>query len=153
MQPINEARRRKLFTFSAAICAVPMMLAPIAARSSFQLAREQSAFTARFNLPAVPAPWKTAAVNVSRDPFIPERPYVSASDGVRETPPAAGGFASPAVRAVVTGPSPHALVDENGNVRVVSVGDLVAGSQVLAIDRTGIRLKNGTVLALAGDMP
>jgi hypothetical protein len=137
------------------VCAVPIVLMPIAGRSSFELAREQAAFNARFNAPVVPARWKTADVRISRDPFVPEHSVLPHEDEqtASVTSTANAAFEAAVVRAVVTAPARRALVDENGSVRIVAVGDSVAGSPVVAIERSGIRLQSGQVLRLTGDAP
>jgi hypothetical protein len=38
-------------------------------------------------------------------------------------------------------------------VRVIGIGDSLAGSRVTAINGAGVHLQNGTVLALAEDGP
>lgn len=175
MHPLGDAQRRRLRTWSALLCAIPLCLAPLAGRSSFELASEQAAFDARFAA-APQNVWSDKPVAVARDPFVPEPPAPTLEN--REPMTATGvvgvhvrqgdsmGFALPAntaaaatrpgenlpgivaVTAIVTGPSPHALVDDGEHVRVVGVGDMLAGSRVLAIDGSGIRLQNGTLLTL-----
>ena len=60
----------------------------------------------------------------------------------RATPP------PPHVTAIVTGPHPVALVDLRGTMRVVGVGDRIAGATVVGIDFSGVRLTNGTTLRM-----
>ena len=70
-------------------------------------------------------------------------------------PPAMrAGSSSPAaeparVAATVTGTHPLAVIDEPGSTaRIVTVGDAVGSSFVLAIDAGGVRLADGTNLRL-----
>jgi len=151
VRAIDDAYRKRLFTFSAMLCAIPLFLMPIAGRSSFEFEQERAAFSARFSAPPASIAWRTQQIPVSRDPFVPD-PHVQASTALD---PALTNRADALalVRAVVTGASPHALVEERGDVRVVGIGDPVAGSPVVAIDRTGLRLQNGAALPLEGQAP
>src|SRR5579864_4440369 len=73
LPPLHDARRRKLLNVSALLCAIPILLAPIAGRSSFELASEQAAFNERFAPPAPPDDPSARPMPVSRDPFVPDR--------------------------------------------------------------------------------
>jgi hypothetical protein len=53
------------------------------------------------------------------------------------------------VTAVVTGAHPFALVEDAGATRLVTVGDRIAGDAIAAITAGGVRLANGSVLAIA----
>jgi hypothetical protein len=64
-------------------------------------------------------------------------------------PFAAGPRTTATVSAVITGPHPFALVDDGGATRMLTIGDRIAGEQVVAIDATGVRLSSGTVLRVA----
>jgi hypothetical protein len=177
LRPLNDAARRRMFAWSAVFCAVPLCLAPLAGRSSFELASERAAFDTRFNAPTLDAAWNGRPVDVARDPFMPEvhTPRTLQADssivGMRVTQGEPTGWVLPAnrgaagaplidaavgavnVTAVVTGSSPRALVDDGTHVRVVSIGDALAGSRIAAIDGNGVHLQNGTVLALAQESP
>lgn len=73
MLPLHDARRRKLLNVSALLCAIPVLLAPIAGRSSFELASEEAAFNQRFAPPAPSVDPAARPMPVSRDPFVPDR--------------------------------------------------------------------------------
>ena len=176
MHPLDDAQRRRLLTWSALLCAIPLCLAPLAGRSSFELASEQAAFNARFEAASPQNVWSDKPVTVARDPFVPEAPAPALQNrdpvpatsvvGMHVTQGDSMGFALPAnagagstrfgdnmpgivtVTAIVTGPSPHALIYDGEHVRVVGVGDMLVGSRVLAIDGSGLRLRNGTLLTL-----
>lgn len=177
MHPLDDAQRRRLLTLSAVFCAIPLCLAPLAGRSSFELADERAAFTARFSAPDLQSVWSDKPLSVARDPFVPEvavqpAPADAAADsrvvGMHVTQgdsmgfalpgnrravgaPSQGTAALPSITAVVTGPSPRALVDDGDRVRVVGVGDRLAGSRVAAISGAGVRLRNGLLLTLTED--
>lgn len=176
MRPLDDAQRRRMLTWSALLCAIPLCLTPLAGRSSFELAGEQAAYDSRFATAALESVWHDKPLDVARDPFIPERPSrtLAASNGVvglqvtqgqpigfalpanrgaRGTPVQDAALGFPAVTAIVSGASPRALIDDGAHVRVVGVGDMLAGSRVAAIDRTGVRLENGILLGLREDRP
>lgn len=179
MRPLDDAQRRRLFTWSALLCAIPICLAPLAGRSSFELAGEQAAFNARFSTVQPQNVWNDKPLAVARDPFVPEAPTAASGDkepmaasgvvgmhvaqgspigfvlppnrGAAGTPLGSGGPGMVTVTAVVTGPSPRALIDDGERVRVVAIGDMLGGSRVRSIDRSGVRLQNGTLFALTED--
>lgn len=164
MRELDEAARRRLLVWSAVLCAFALGLAPLAGRSSLELAHERTAFAARLSSPAVDSGWKQRPVEVTRDPFVAESAPLGAQNpvdagiaGTHVTQGAPTGYvvpgAAPVVTAVAIGTSPLALVDDGTHVRVVKVGDDVAGSRVTAIDNAGVRLQNGARLALARDVP
>ncbi len=161
MLPIDDRARRRLLTFSAMLCAIPAFLAPLAARSSFELSAERAAFNARFVAPRIPVAWNPRPIAIGRDPFIPDDRQDAVTDNANPASPGAGGvlgmqvvqgqsigFPLPSNRT-----SARALVEENGRARVIGVGDFIAGSRVTAIDRAGVHLKNNLVFALMEDRP
>lgn len=160
MLPLDEASRRRMLSWSALLCAIPLCLAPLAGRSSFEAASERATFEARFNAPALKVSWNQERVSVARDPFVGEDSTqvrsvaVSGVVGMHVTQGQPIGFVMPGhslavtVKAVVTGASPRALVDDGEHVRVVGVGDVLAGARITSIDASGVHLQNGTLLAL-----
>ncbi len=174
MRQLDDAHRRRLLTWSAVCCGISLCLAPLAGRSSFELASEQAAFNTRFSTAALQPIWTPKPVSVARDPFIPEVYGVNlpapqdsivgmrvtqgdpigftlpANRGAAGTPLQDGDFA-PQVTAIVIGPSPRALIDNGTQVRVVAVGDKLAGSRVTGIDENGVHLQSGVVLGLTED--
>lgn len=177
LRALGDAERRRMLSWSALLCAVPLCLIPLAGRSSFELASEQAAFNARFATPAPDTLWHDKPLSIARDPFIPETaspgPLWSTGSvvGMQVTQGQPIGFVLPvnrgaagtpvenpaqgpgSVTAIVTGPSPRALIDDGSRVRVVGDGDMLAGSRVAAIDGAGVHLQNGTLLPLAEDRP
>jgi hypothetical protein len=72
----------------------------------------------------------------------------NAGAGDNPFPFGAGARTSAVVTAVITGPHPFALVDEGGATRVLTVGERIDGDAIVGIDAAGIRLSNGTTLAV-----
>ena len=168
MHPLDERGRRRLLSWSALLCAVPVCLTPLAARSSFELASERAHFNARFTAPPLGTTWTQKPVVVVRDPFVPEgrpvavvvAPRTGSTTGMHVTQGEPIGYVasgsaaiSTSVTAVVTGASPRALIDDGLRVRVVAIGDALLGSRVARIDRSGVRLQNGTLLPLTAGTP
>lgn len=154
MHPLDDARRR-LLAFSAVCCAVPLCLLPLAGRSSLEMAAERAAFDVRFTAPQLEQAPSRAHVDVARDPFVAEVPEQTRAS---RAAPAGGlvGIEQPAqvvVDATVVGDSARALVREGARARVVGIGDPLAGSFIVSIDRSGIKLANGSLLALSETGP
>ena len=119
---------------------------------------------------ATPAPpvQREAAVVPSRDPFAGPDPAKSAAPSSTlaalpsvpgPLPPNLGaqggqvpGPPPPLARvtAIATGAHPSALVEEAGNVRLIGLGDKLAGASVDAIDASGVHLSDHTTLGLDG---
>lgn len=169
MRSVNDKQRRRLLAWSALLCAIPVSLAPLAGRTSFELASEQAAFGARFSAPQLDGVWSDKAVSVLHDPFIAEAgeaargtsvtkanvigAHVTQGESTGITVPVGGSVPQMpfTVTAVVTGVSPRALVDDGARVRVVGVGDPIAGSRVISIDGSGVHLQSGVLVPLAED--
>lgn len=146
--PLDSDQRQKLLSFSAALCIAPLILAPIAARPSFESAQEHSAPGARLEMPALPLTWTPARVHLKRDPFV-NAAAASPQSPISETAKAE----AVEVRAIVTGTVPRALVESTGGLRIVSAGSSLQGSIVVRIDAAGIHLKNGATLPLSEARP
>ncbi|MBV8644918.1 MAG: hypothetical protein JO225_13515 [Candidatus Eremiobacteraeota bacterium] len=116
---------------------------------------------------ATPAPpvQREAAVVPSRDPFAGPDPAKSAAPSSTiaalptvpgALPPNLGAQGGPLpappplarVTAIATGAHPSALVEEAGNVRLIGLGDKLAGASVDAIDAAGVHLSDHTTLGL-----
>lgn len=109
------------------------------------------------------------AVVARRDPFDGGEPAGGAAavaatpsgDVPRPLPPNRGAQDLPSglplgppqarVTAVATGAHPSALLEEAGQVRLVTVGDRVGAASVSRIDAGGVHLSDGSVLALQPD--
>lgn len=172
MQPLDERVRRRLLTVSAMVCAIPSFLAPLAGRTSFELASERAAFNARFSSPHIMSPWSDSPLLIARDPFVAdavEKQPAASVTGMHVVQGQPTGFVVPAsqgapgiavqdatleiplLRAVATGKSSRAIVEEHGRARVVGLGDLIAGSPIVAIEPNGLRLKDGTTLTMTAE--
>ena len=151
MNPISNGTRRKMVAGSAVLCAVPLFLAPISGRSSFELAAERTAFTSRFGLSAPRVRPDSAQVRIMKDPFVPQSAFVIAPRSV-QAKDSKNGFV-PLLRAIASGASPLALLEENGRVRIVGIGDAVGGSSVVSILSDRIRLQDGRTIQVNGETP
>jgi hypothetical protein len=149
LQPLDERPRRRMLLLAAVLCAVPMLLLPLAGRSAFEVADERTAFVQRFPQHATPSKTAERALNVARDPFVADAPAAVAGGvvGMHVVQGASMGISvpdAPEVRAIVSGSSPRALIEQSGRVRVVAPGDALSGSTIVRIDGGGLLLKNGT---------
>jgi len=164
LPPLRDSRRRTLLRLSLMVCCVSAALLPLTGGSSGDASASPAVTEAGPALPAVPAALRFPSVAVSRDPFVPDAmPDVAPIDGDVDIvlPPNAGANGTPlppaaegvpnqvVVRAVVIGPSSRALVDQNGKVSVLAVGDMLGGVPIQSIDSQGIVLSNGTRIAMA----
>lgn len=144
MRPLRDDRRRGLLAISAILCTTAMLLVPLAARSSFDLAAQPAAAGIPLHL-AAPPPWKSRPIVLLRDPFVAEataKPatgaaaaHLTTSDGIR-------------VSGVALGPNARALVEIGGSVRMLGIGDSIAGSSIVSIDASGVRLQSGAFFRL-----
>ncbi len=102
------------------------------------------------------APVAIAPVAPRRDPFRAPDSDASTAVGGLVLPENAGGDAPAfglahgalAVRAVVLGREPRALVEIDGHVAVVRVGTRLAGAMITGIDAHGLTLAGGRRVAL-----
>lgn len=141
LHPLRDGDRRRLLYVAAVLCTAPMLLLPLAGRSNFEIGDERAVFDRRFSA-IVPARVEAkAAVTVTRDPFAPDEALESPS-------PKPGANGAVSVEAIVSGATPKALVEENARVRVVGIGDPLAGSRIVEINGAGLRLQNGTLLVI-----
>ena len=161
MKALDDYRRRQLACLSAVLCTGSLLLFPIAGRTSLELASERPGFDTRFALPPLSIASPMPRLIVLRDPFSPSDSAATVmlssqqhDDPIAFTlPPNRGAARTPLedaasqpvlVRAVITGTlSSKALIDENGRVRVIGVGDKVQGSAVLSVDASGVHLTDG----------
>ncbi|MGZ3521988.1 MAG: hypothetical protein ACXVAG_13510 [Vulcanimicrobiaceae bacterium] len=155
--PLDEESRARLVRVAVFLCGSALLLAPLAGRGSMEIAQEQAAFGAGLATPQLPASASNPDVWVERDPFAPalQSPIEPLSSGL--VPPAntgASGTLLPTteagitVRAIVTGATSRALIDDGMQTRIVGTGDWVRGSKIVRIDRDGITLANGLSLML-----
>jgi hypothetical protein len=90
--------------------------------------------------------------SASRDPFVPGEEVREKLDAAIHIPSASlqtsAQGAAPVIRAVVLGSPARALVEEDGTVRVLAVGDRIGDLRVTAIAAGGITLSDGTHMPL-----
>lgn len=171
MRPISSNRRKYLFRASLLLCVGSGLLAPLGARSSIEITPERLPGGLDLRAPILAPEVVDTAVTVVRDPFTPDRPQIvqrelgnpSAEIGMQVQqgapigivlPPNRGAagqaeFNSITIRAIIVGRQANALVEEGGSVRVVSVGDTIAGRRVLSIGAAGVRVAGGARYPLA----
>jgi hypothetical protein len=134
---LDSPERRRLFFAAVTLCAVSVTLLPLSGRSAFvpsdMSLKGIRGFRALESLPAIPQP----QMRFERNPFEQPQPAVP-------TVRAAGK--NLVVRALVVGDDPEAIVDDHGVVKIVAIGDTLAGWSVKAIDERGVHLSNGVVL-------
>lgn len=149
LQAIDDRLRARLRAVSASLCVVALGLAPVAARSSLGIGASTAALRWQLAIPASPLRWEGTAVRVARDPFA------GGQDETGTRPGEAANRVAPvaALEAIATGGAPRALVQINGSVQLVGVGDTLAGARVVSIDAASVRLSSGAVLVIGQGTP
>ncbi len=156
-----DRTRRVLLGAAALLCfAGAVVLTPSGVRSQLDVRAH--------DFPAQPAPVREAplaAVAPDGDAFapraesgedlppaVPPRPPLALPRPAPVPLPLLAARAVPPVRvritAIATGANPTAIVDINGAVRIVTIGDTLAGSSIAAIDDDTVELANGRRLSL-----
>lgn len=146
MQPIADIHRRKIVAAAAMTCAIPMVLVPITGRSSFELAAERAVFNDRFRLPAASGPIHFGTIKIVRDPFVSEALPGTSRSGTANIAAGPGEAAVPIIRAIISGSSPRALLEEGGKLRIAGIGDRIGKARIVQIGGSAIQLANGTML-------
>lgn len=136
--------RSGLLHVAIAFCAVAVLLSPLAARSARVSSSSPGTTVVLPPTMAMPAETPFPKIYVERDPF--------AAPSYMQTPSQAAQTRA-VVRAVASGPRASALVEEDGQTRLVSVGDSVDGSAIVRIDARGIVLGNGARVRLEDLQP
>lgn len=158
---LRDGDRRVLIFASFMLCGGSLVLLPLAAQSSPGPALEAMQTGSPLAATA-PQALRFPVVRVARDPFAPLHPSVDSSaarddlDGSASIalPPNAGAAPSlPVVRAVVLGPQSRALVEIDGVVQVLGIGDKAGAATILSIDAQGVGLSNGTHIVLTEQHP
>lgn len=78
---------------------------------------------------------RSTTIAVRRDPFVPDPRFAPESAQFQ-------------VQAVALGADPRALVEVDGAVRVVAVGDRIGSDRVVSIGARGLRLASGRSIAV-----
>jgi hypothetical protein len=161
---MDDRQRQRLLHIAAMLCALPLFLAPLAGRSAFEAREAHTVLIERLkadsNLLQPDSP-----VRVLRDPFVSNTAQpIALSESIgaaprggvvgmhvtQGTPIGIAAPAAPAVRAIVAGLDPRALVEVRGRVSIVGIGDEIDGSRVVRITANAIVLRNGTSLFVSG---
>lgn len=154
MQSLHDGARRALLCAAAMLCSIPAVLMPLAGRSSFETQTQRERFAQRFGVeqpPPVRGGYMRLAI--ARDPFaLPQHTPSRDVTGLRVVQGESTGIRIPGaavrVTAIVKGADARALVEENGSVRVVRAGDVLAGSIVRVVLPSGLRLANGAFISI-----
>jgi hypothetical protein len=137
MLALYDAERTRLLRASAVVCAMAILLLPIAAQSSRTIEPALSG-AAPFVVPTVPPAIARAPLSGSvRDPF---RPTVDDGGGDRAI--------SPVLLAFADGVRPVALVEIDGRAEAIEAGGQAFGSRVVYVDAKTVRLTDGRTFAL-----
>ena len=151
---LTETWRLRFRYLSAVLCGTTICLAPLAARSSFDLASTGATYEKRFAAEPAQRVWPNRQLAAVRDPFRPDPADNTVSSSPKAVSVATGmPNALPTVQGIVRGKRPFALVEEGGAIRVVGIGDALSGSRVISISESGVRLERGTVLPLSEPVP
>jgi len=145
---LYDSERRVLARFAAMLVLGACAVLPLTGQSTMiaGAAGTQSPLGPRTRL-ALPSQMAFPDYSIARDPFVPDRRFQADVSVV--LPPNAGAMANaPIVRAVVVGDAARALVEINGAVRVVAVGDKIGYLTVVQITSSSVFLSDGSRLPL-----
>ncbi|HUA09827.1 MAG TPA: hypothetical protein VMA98_11220 [Candidatus Acidoferrales bacterium] len=140
-----DGERRALARLATMLVAGALCVLPMTTQGSSIAGASAVAARARAQSFAGPSPLAFPAYTVDRDPFVPADPQVE--DAPAEAP--SGTASAPVLRAVIVGDPPRALVEVDGNVHVVGIGDRAGALTVVAIDADGIALSDGSRLTIS----
>lgn|GEM_PF-2718643 len=149
---LYDDQRRMLMRLAAMLTCGAASVLPLTAQTSLLAGAANAPAITMDSLPQAPPTRLTfPAFSVTRDPFVPETPVIGNQmiqqvDTVGDT--VAQGM--PIVRAVVASDNARALVEIDGSMRVVGIGDRLVDATVVQIDSAGILLSNGWQLGLQG---
>lgn len=135
-----QGNRGFLLAVALVMCVVPLCLAPLAGRSMHEIASERELYGTRFSTQSTEKAYDNPVA--VRDPFVPEDIQTPGPTAARGAIQSAAPAVSIIVHAVVTGDAARALVEDNGRIRIVQLGDPLGGSRVASITGQGVRLEN-----------
>jgi hypothetical protein len=144
----DVARLAAMLTFGAA-ATLPLTAQP----SLVAGAANAASALADAPLPSPPAKLTFPVLTVERDPFVPDP--VAVNQGVVRMAADAPATAvhAPILRAVIVGDPTRALVDVNGDIRVVGVGDRIGDLVIDRVTSEAVVLSDGSQLELEGSRP
>lgn len=153
-EPLNASQRRRMLRWSVAACAIAILLVPLAALPGPEFSDVQNA-SAGVQVPDVPEKLAYPALDVRHDPFArpTQGPSIDDDDPDFVLPPNAGIASEPVVRAVVVGPDPKALVEIDGQARIVGIGTHLGAESIAGITTQGVTLDDGERLPLDASRP
>ncbi|MDQ2680519.1 MAG: hypothetical protein M3Y21_05790 [Candidatus Eremiobacteraeota bacterium] len=156
---------------SLLLCTISGLLLPLTAQSSMNAVNGEPSEIDYRKFPTVSIGHVSGVPVLLRDPFVPDRsrrtqPADATGPGPLGMQVTAGqpmGIGLPAgsaagpggvvVRAVITGRNASALVESADGVRVVSVGDRIAGRRIIAIAAGGVLVTGKLLYPLAQRAP
>jgi len=153
MLPIRDETRRRCSVLAVASLVAGIATLPLTVRSAAIVP------SARARLSTDVPQARETPVEIRRDPFRgdPSEPHT-------ERPPTAPTGAisrvalapiadRPAVSAIVVGAHPFALLEDGGVSQLRTLGDRVGTHRIVAITLAGVRLDDGSLIALASGAP
>lgn len=158
---LYDDERRSLKRVATMLIFAAAAVLPLTAQSSSVAGAADVPAKSQDASAVLPARLTYPGFSVSRDPFVPpadvrkklERAAMrigQANDvGVAFPSNAGVGSGTAIVRAIVLGDPARALVEENGTVQVLAVGDRIGELRVTAITAGGVSLSDGSHLVLA----
>jgi hypothetical protein len=154
-RPTLVRAKRNLLVAGALLCfAAAGVLTPSDVRSQLDVRRHDPVVepVARPEAPlaAILPDGDAFAPRAEADDTVPASPPPRLPVLPRSAAPLSAAPASPRTRvtAIATGRDPSAIVEQNGSVRAVTIGDALDGSTVTAIEDDRIALANGRHLSL-----
>lgn len=156
LRPVSQAQRRALLLWSASLCTGALLLTPLAARSSGDVARDGTISAQRLAVPEWDRKQVAAEVTLSRDPFSADAVSPPDADRMPEAQgqgptgvgqrvvantPIAGTRSR--ISAVILGNTAQALVIDAAGTRIVEAGSSIDGLRIVEITTAGVRLSNG----------
>lgn len=117
------------------------------------LAPRRDPFAGMPQAPGSPAP--NAAPATAAIPALPPLPRLPSWSGVGLLPPNAGAVLGAPPRdgvritALITGARASAIAEDGDGTRVVTLGDILGGDRITAIDTAGVHVTGGTTYPIA----
>jgi hypothetical protein len=148
-----DDERRSLARVAAMLACGAACVLPLTAQTSMEAGAAGAQPAVRATLPRVPGKLDFPPFSLKRDPFVPDPSDVvaTAADAGDAEPEGLARSGGTIVRAVVVGENARALVEIDGAVSVVGIGDKIGNATVERITTSGIALSDGTQLGLQGN--
>jgi hypothetical protein len=168
LPPIETTARRALMIGSFVVGVAGALVAPLAGSTSGYGSERGRLGTLKSAAIKHDNPWKSAAVMVSRDPFLVEAPLkralvpalhpandrgITGMRVIQGQPISAAEMSGASVRAIAFGETSKALVDTDGTARIVAPGDHIDGARIESILPDRVILTGGSILFLSRKLP